>query len=75
MASDGCSSEKPSFQGFSLLLAVGTEAEADRVFNALADSGKVEMPLMKTFWSPRFGVVQDRLSVGWMVMVRPDAQQ
>jgi PhnB protein len=71
MASDGCSAEKPNFQGFSLSLSVSSEAEADRVFAALADGGQVRMPLAKTFWSPRFGMVADRFGVGWMVSVIP----
>src|SRR6266699_6694216 len=45
MASDGDSTDKPSFQGFSLSLSVQSEAEADRAFNALADGGQVKMPL------------------------------
>jgi PhnB protein len=69
MASDGCSTEKPDFQGFSLAVSVPSEAEADRVFAALADGGQVRMPLAKTFWSPRFGMVQDRFGVSWMVSV------
>ena len=71
MASDGCSAEKPSFQGFSLSLAVQTEAEADRAFNALADGGQIKMPLTKTFWSPRFGMLEDRFGIGWMISVAP----
>ena len=71
MASDGCSAEKPRFEGFSLSIAVPSEAEADRVFAALADRGQVRMPLAKTFWSPRFGMVEDRFGIGWMVSVIP----
>jgi len=69
MASDGCSSEKAKFDGFSLSVSVPNEAEADRVFAALSEGGKVEMPLSKTFWSPRFGMVEDRFGIGWMVSV------
>jgi PhnB protein len=69
MASDGCSPEKAGFQGFSLSLSVPSEAEADRAFAALADGGQVRMPLTKTFWSPRFGMVADRFGIGWMVSV------
>ena len=69
MASDGCSADKPSFEGFSLALSVPNEAEADRAFKALAEGGQVKMPLAKTFWSPRFGMVQDRFGIGWMVSV------
>jgi len=68
MASDGCGEAEP-FAGFSLSLAVRTGAEADRYFNALAQGGKVEMPLGKTFWSPRFGMVTDKFGVNWMINV------
>jgi len=68
MASDGCE-ENAHFEGFSLSLALPTEAEVNRAFAALADGGKVGMPLTKTFWSPRFGMVTDRFGVGWMVTV------
>jgi PhnB protein len=69
MASDGCSAEEPTFEGFSLSISVATEPEADRAFAALADGGKVTMPLTKTFWSPRFGMVEDRFGIGWMISV------
>jgi|SoiMethySBSTD1v2_1073268.scaffolds.fasta_scaffold1439964_1 PhnB protein len=70
MASDGCG-EKTNFDGFSLSFAVATESEADRVFNALAAGGQVRMPLAKTFWSPRFGMLVDRFGLGWMINVTP----
>jgi len=69
MASDGRCQGKPTFQGFSLSITVANEAEADRVFSALADGGQVQMPLGKTFFSPRFGMVADRFGVSWMVIV------
>lgn len=68
LASDGCN-EDAGFKGFSLVLNVENEAEADRAFAALSDGGKVKMPLSKTFWSPRYGMLQDRFGVEWMVMV------
>jgi len=49
--------------------SVPDEAAADRVFNALADGGLVTMPLEETFWAPKFGMLQDRFGVGWMVSV------
>lgn len=70
-ASDGRCMGKPNFEGFALSLTVRTEAEADRRFAALADGGKVQMPLAKTFFSPRFGTVADRFGVLWMVIVQP----
>lgn len=69
MVSDGGVSGKPKFQGFSLAVNVKTPADADRYFNALAEGGTVQMPLGKTFWSPRFGMVTDRLGVQWMIGV------
>ena len=69
MASDGCTDGKANFKGFSLSLAVDKAADADRYFNALADGGAVQMPLGKTFWSPRFGMLTDRFGLGWMVSV------
>lgn len=69
MASDGCCADGPKFDGFSLSLSVPTEAEAARAFASLAEGGQVRMPLGKTFWSPRFGMVQDRFGMGWMVSV------
>jgi PhnB protein len=69
MASDGHCQGKPSFQGFSLSLPVASEAEADRLFGALAEGGEVRMPLAKTFFSPKFGMVADRFGVSWMVLV------
>ena len=74
MASDGCG-EPPNFAGFSLALSVATEAEADRAFAALAAGGQVKMPMMKTFWSPRFGMVEDRFGLGWMITVTPAEQK
>jgi PhnB protein len=69
MLSDGRCDGKPVFNGFSLSLDAANEAEAERLFGALADGGTVQMPLAKTFWSPKFGMVADRFGVGWMVSV------
>jgi len=68
-ASDGCCPEDGNFHGFSLSLNVPNEAEADRAFAALSEGGTVKMPLCKTFWSPRFGMLTDRFGLAWMVIV------
>ena len=67
MLSDGMASGKTDFKGFSLSISVNKEADADRIFAALAAGGKVEMPLGKTFWAPKFGMVADKFGVSWMV--------
>jgi PhnB protein len=69
LGSDGHCSGKPDFKGFSLSLTVQDEAEATKVFSALADGGQVRMPLTKTFFSPSFGMLADKFGVGWMVYV------
>jgi PhnB protein len=71
MASDDCTGNTKCFEGFSLSLAVPDSATADRMFAALADGGRVLMPLGQTFWSPRFGMVTDRFGVQWMVSQIP----
>ena len=68
MAADDCTGH-PTFQGFSLSLAVKDEAQAERLFAALGDGGQVTMPLTKTFFAPKFGMLTDRFGMGWMVMV------
>lgn len=69
MASDGNCGGQPKFQGFSLSVNAPNEDEADRLFAALGEGGQVQMPMMKTFFSPRFGMVADRFGVSWMVIV------
>jgi PhnB protein len=68
MASDG-NEEGAQFQGFALSLTLPTEAEADRAFTALAAAGTIQMPLGKTFWSRKFGMLTDQFGVAWMVSV------
>lgn len=69
MASDGCGPQDCDFKGFSLSLSLPTEAEVEKAFASLAEGGTVQMPLTKTFWSQRFGMLTDRFGLGWMVTV------
>ena len=71
MASDGNCQGKPAFQGFSLTLNAANAAEAEQRFNALAEGGKVQMPLNETFFAKSFGMVADRFGVSWMVIAEP----
>ncbi|MFA5082873.1 MAG: VOC family protein [Hydrogenophilaceae bacterium] len=68
MLSDGNSADGPQFNGFAVSLAVADEADARRKFDALAVDGQVVMPMAKTFWSPCFGMLNDRFGLGWMIM-------
>lgn len=68
MASDGCEPGE-TLGGFSLALSFPSEAEVDAAFAALAQEGEVRMPLDRTFWSPRFGMVRDKFGLGWMIGV------
>ncbi len=69
MITDGFLKGEVRFTGFALALNAANEAEAARLFNALAEGGKVKMPLAKTFFSPAFGMLDDKFGVGWMVSV------
>jgi PhnB protein len=61
--------------GITLSVSVKDAAEAERVFNELVKDGKVEMPLQKTFWSVRFGMLVDRFGIPWMVNTEQTAEQ
>ncbi len=54
-------------QGFSVSLGVRDVAEAERLFRALSEGGKVGMPLQKTFWSAAFAMLTDRFGIPWMI--------
>lgn len=60
-------------QGFSVSLTVEKTADADRIFQALSEGGYVRMPIQKTFWALRFGMLVDRFGVPWMVNCEGDA--
>jgi PhnB protein len=54
-------------EGLFVSVTAKTPADADRVFHALADRGTVTMPIAKTFWPTRFGMLVDRFGTPWMV--------
>lgn len=70
MASDGYCAGKPQFAGFALAVSVPDDPTAKQRFDALADGGRVGMPLGPTFFATSFGMVQDRFGVDWMVLAR-----
>lgn len=67
--SDGNCGGRAEFKGSALALEAADAAEAQRLFDALAEGGTVQMPMGKTFFSPAFGMVADRFGVAWMVIV------
>lgn len=67
MGSDAPPGQFQRAQGLSVALQVDDPAEAERIFAALADGGQVTMPIQKTFWAERFGMVTDRFGTPWMV--------
>jgi PhnB protein len=69
MVSDGRCMGDAKFEGITLSIEAADAAEADRLFSALAEGGKVIMPQSQTFFSPRFGMVADKFGVHWMVIV------
>ncbi|MDQ3348465.1 MAG: VOC family protein [Acidobacteriota bacterium] len=54
-------------KGFSLSLQIKSTAHAERVFHELAKDGRVVVPLEKTFWAARFGMLVDRFGIPWMI--------
>jgi PhnB protein len=71
MMSDGRVENKPEFKGFALSLEAKEPAEGKRMFDALAQGGQVQMPLMETFFAKSFGMVADKFGVGWMIVAGP----
>jgi PhnB protein len=69
MGSDDPTGDGSGVKGASIHLSVADEAEARRVFEALAEGGRIDMPLEPTFWSPLFGSCVDRFGVSWMIDV------
>jgi PhnB protein len=69
LMSDGMKSGPLDFQCMSLALSVASEAECERIYNALAADGTVQMPIGPTFFARLFGAVADKFGVSWMIMV------
>jgi PhnB protein len=68
LMSDGRCTGSPNFNGIALALSAANDADAERIFNALAEGGSVNMPMAKTFFASRFGMLSDKFGVGWMVL-------
>ncbi|MGA7323905.1 MAG: VOC family protein [Rhodomicrobium sp.] len=60
-------------KGISISIGIDRVADAERIFEALAENGKVRMPLQQTFWAARFGMVTDRFAIPWMINCERDS--
>lgn len=70
MGSDWCgptAEPYPGIHGNAVSLGVDEPEEAERVFKALSEGGKVTMPIAETSWALRFGMLTDRFGAMWMV--------
>ena len=67
---EGCDAPPGEYkkpQSFCVMLRPKDAAEAERIFNALAEKGKVQIPFAETFWALRFGMVVDRFGMPWLI--------
>jgi PhnB protein len=71
MGSDAPPDRYRPMQGFSVTLGIDDPAEAERVFHALSEKGTVHMPIQKTFWAVRFGMLVDQFGTPWMINCEP----
>jgi PhnB protein len=71
MGSDGYNKGESQFKGVALSIDAKDESDAKRLFNGLSAGGKATMPLQETFYSPCFGMLEDKFGLGWMVIVQP----
>jgi PhnB protein len=67
MGSDAPPDRYEAMKGFSVHFGVDKPAEAERIFQALSEKGTVRMPLQKTFWASRFGMLTDQFGTPWMI--------
>jgi PhnB protein len=67
MGSDSPPEHYETPKGFAVSLMIDSPEDADRIFQALAENGTVEMPIGKTFWAIRFGMLVDRFGIPWMI--------
>jgi len=72
MGSDAPPGRYSKPRGFSINIGLNDVAQAERVFNALAEGGQVCMPFAETFWAVRFGMLIDRFEIPWMVNVEKE---
>lgn len=68
LATDCGCTDPLQFEGFQLSISADSGADAERIFNALCEGGRVKMPITKTFFASSFGMLQDRFGISWIVL-------
>jgi PhnB protein len=67
MGSDAPPEQYERAKGFSVTLGVDDPGTAERIFRDLSQNGTVQMPIQKTFWAIRFGMLVDQFGIPWMI--------
>ena len=67
MGSDVVPEQYEAPGGFTLSVQLDDTLEAERIFGALSQQGRIVMPLEQTFWAARFGMVVDRFGIPWTI--------
>jgi PhnB protein len=75
MGSDAPPDRYQQTHGICIAVQLKDPAEADRIFSELSENGSVQMPIQQTFWALRFGMLQDRFGIPWMINCEQPAQQ
>ena len=68
MGSDAPPDRYEPMKGFSVTLGIDDPKDAERIFHALSENGMVQMPIQKTFWAERFGMLVDQFGTPWMII-------
>lgn len=75
MGGDTHTGQYEQMTGVMMAVNIDDESEAERIFSALADGGRVVMPLGETFWAKRFGMTYDQFGVSWMINCEKPMEQ
>ena len=67
MASDAPPDRYEAMKGIMVTLGIDDPGEAERIFRALSERATIQMPIQKTFWAERFGMLVDKFGTPWMV--------
>ena len=67
MGSDAPPERYHAPKGTMISVSVDKPEDADRIFQSLSEKGTVEMPIQKTFWAQRFGMLTDQFGTPWMI--------